>query len=46
MSAYRKNMQSFCLKPGKETSMKQHKFWAWAAVISMIMVMITGYKHK
>jgi len=26
--------------------MKAHKFWAWAAVFSMLMVMITGYKHK
>lgn len=26
--------------------MKQHKFWAWCAVISMIMVLYTGYKHK
>ena len=29
-----------------EIVMKQHKFWAWCAVISMIMVMYTGYKHK
>ncbi|HIV34043.1 MAG TPA: hypothetical protein IAA11_02190 [Candidatus Blautia intestinigallinarum] len=28
------------------TSMKQHRFWAWGAVICMIMVMITGYKRK
>ena len=27
-------------------NVKAHKFWAWAAVISMLMVMITGYKHK
>ena len=26
--------------------MKQHRFWAWGAVICMVMVMITGYKHK
>jgi len=26
--------------------MKNHKFWAWCALISMVMVMITGYKHK
>ncbi|MCC2259263.1 DUF6219 family protein [Intestinimonas aquisgranensis] len=26
--------------------MKQHRFWAWGAVICMIMVMITGYKRK
>ena len=25
---------------------KQHRFWAWGAVICMIMVIITGYKHK
>lgn len=23
--------------------MKQHRFWAWGAVICMIMVMVTGY---
>ena len=23
--------------------MKQHRFWAWGAVICMVMVMITGY---
>ena len=28
------------------TPMKQHRFWAWAAVICMIMVMLTGYKRK
>lgn len=26
--------------------MKQHRFWAWGAVFCMVMVMITGYKHK
>jgi hypothetical protein len=26
--------------------MKQHRFWAWGAVICMVMVMITGYKRK
>ena len=26
--------------------LKQHRFWAWGAVICMVMVMITGYKHK
>ncbi|WP_414601424.1 DUF6219 family protein [Evtepia sp.] len=26
--------------------MKKHKFWAWAAIISMLMVVYTGYKHK
>lgn len=26
--------------------MKAHKFWAWAAVFSMFMVMLTGYKHQ
>ena len=24
--------------------MKQHRFWAWGAVICLLMVMITGYK--
>ena len=35
-------------KPGTKgvTPMKQHRFWAWGAVICMIMVMITGYKRK
>ncbi|MFQ7749493.1 MULTISPECIES: DUF6219 family protein [Oscillospiraceae] len=28
------------------TAMKQHRFWAWGAVICMIMVMVTGYKRK
>ena len=28
------------------TLMKQHRFWAWGAVICMVMVMITGYKRK
>lgn len=32
--------------PKEEQTMKQHRFWAWGAVICMIMVMITGYKHK
>lgn len=27
-------------------ALKQHRFWAWGAVICMIMVMITGYKRK
>ncbi|MDE6621300.1 MAG: hypothetical protein K2K74_12605 [Lachnospiraceae bacterium] len=27
-------------------SMKQHKFWAWATVICMVMVIYTGHKHK
>ncbi|MDE7059839.1 MAG: hypothetical protein K2P03_14260 [Lachnospiraceae bacterium] len=26
--------------------MKNHKFWAWAAVICMIITFYTGYKHK
>ncbi|MFQ7290361.1 MAG: DUF6219 family protein [Lacrimispora saccharolytica] len=26
--------------------MKQHRFWAWAAVVCMAMVFYTGYKHK
>ncbi len=26
--------------------MKNHKFWAWAAVICMVMAFYTGYKHK
>ena len=30
----------------EEISMKQHRFWAWGAVICMVMVMITGYKRK
>ena len=34
------------LVSGEEILMKQHRFWAWGAVICMIMVMITGYKRK
>lgn len=30
----------------EESALKQHRFWAWAAVICMIMVMVTGYKRK
>ena len=26
--------------------MKQHRFWAWAALFCFFMVMYTGYKHK
>ncbi len=26
--------------------MKQHRFWAWGAVICMIMVMVTGYQKE
>jgi len=26
--------------------MKAHRFWAWATVISLFMVMLTGYKRK
>ena len=26
--------------------MKNHKFWAWATMFCMMMVFITGYKHK
>lgn len=27
-------------------AMKQHRFWAWGAVICMIMALVTGYKRK
>ena len=27
-------------------TVKQHRFWAWGAVICMVMVLITGYRHK
>ncbi len=26
--------------------MKNHRFWAWAAVTCMVMTFYTGYKHK
>ncbi|WP_368233348.1 MULTISPECIES: DUF6219 family protein [Anaerotruncus] len=26
--------------------MKQHKFWAWAAILCMAMAMLTGHRHK
>ena len=29
-----------------KNTLKQHRFWAWGAVICMVMVMITGYKRK
>ena len=32
--------------PGRCLTLKQHRFWAWGAVICMIMVMITGYQRK
>ena len=25
--------------------MKNHKFWAWAMVICLMMTIITGYEH-
>ncbi len=25
---------------------KQHKFWAWAAVVCMILAIVTGHLHK
>ena len=31
--------------PGGD-NMKQHRFWAWGAVICMVMALITGYRHK
>lgn len=39
-------MVSFSLPYGGGVNMKAHKFWAWGAVICMVMVMFTGYKHK
>ena len=29
-----------------EVYMKQHRFWAYASVICMLMAMYTGYKHR
>ncbi|MGN0159199.1 MAG: hypothetical protein ACI39W_08695 [Brotaphodocola sp.] len=26
--------------------MKQHKFWAWAMIVCLIMAIYTGYEHK
>ncbi|MCB5777751.1 MULTISPECIES: DUF6219 family protein [Eubacteriales] len=26
--------------------MKHHRFWAWGAVICMVMTFITGYRHR
>lgn len=40
-----KNTQLYLESEGV-IAMKQHRFWAWGAVICMIMVMITGYKRK
>ncbi len=43
-------MESKFSRPYNETEegchMKNHKFWAWAAVICMVMTFYTGYKHK
>ena len=25
---------------------KQHKFWAWAAIVCFVMLLYTGYTHK
>ncbi len=38
----RRGAESF---PGGD-NMKQHRFWAWGAVICMVMALITGYRHK
>ncbi len=27
-------------------TVKQQRFWAWGAVICMVVVVITGYRHK
>ena len=27
-------------------TLKQHRFWAWSALFCMMMLLITGYKHK
>ena len=39
---------NFCFLSSKRSFyiMKNHKFWAWAAVFCMFMVMYTGYQHK
>lgn len=34
------------IDPEGVTPMKQHRFWAWGAVICMAMVMLTGYRRK
>ena len=26
--------------------MKNHKFWAWAMIVCLIMTVYTGYEHK
>ena len=26
--------------------MKHHKFWAWAAVVCMVLAIYTGHNHK
>ena len=31
---------------GSDKALKNHQFWAWAAVICFAMTMYTGYKHK
>lgn len=34
------------MKQKGRASMKQHRFWAWAAVACFAMAMMTGYKRK
>ncbi len=47
-----KSVYSYEIRKGRlpgqrgDSSLKQHRFWAWGAVICMVMVMITGYRHK
>ena len=30
----------------EETHMKHHRFWAWGAVICMVMAIVTGYRRR
>ncbi|WP_207645511.1 hypothetical protein [Marvinbryantia formatexigens] len=34
------------LPEGEVISMKQHRFWAWAMVVCLVMLFYTGKKHK
>ncbi len=34
------------MRPERRESMKWHKFFAWAAVVCMVMTFITGYRRK
>ena len=40
------NYNEFTSYDTGEHSMKNHKFWAWAMIVCLIMTVYTGYEHK